>query len=214
MSNIKPDTRVTAQEADADIDAYLDKRREAASAVAEYNIAQILVTVPDGASAADTARRRERAEVAQKRVQSGEAFEAVARELSEDSNRVSGGVIGMRSAERLPDVFVAAVRSLKPGDVAPELLRTGAGFHLLKLVDKREGEAFRMQQTRARHILLRPSAQLSAEAAQKRLAGFKQQIESGKANFDQLARDNSEDASASVGGDLGWAVAGTFVPEF
>jgi peptidyl-prolyl cis-trans isomerase SurA len=199
---------------DADIDAYLDKRREAASAVAEYNIAQILVTVPDGASAADTARRRERAEGALKRVQAGEAFEAVARELSEDGNRATGGVIGMRTAERLPDVFVAAVRSLKPGDVTPELLRTGAGFHLLKLVEKREGEAFRMQQTRARHILLRPSAQLSAEAAQKRLAGFKQQIEGGKANFDQLARENSEDGSASLGGDLGWAGAGTFVPEF
>ena len=199
---------------DADVDAYLDKRREAASAVAEYNIAQILVTVPEGASAADTARRRERAEAAQKRVQAGEAFEAVARELSEDSNRAAGGVIGMRTAERLPDVFVSTVRSLKTGEVAPELLRTGAGFHLLKLVDKREGEAFRMQQTRARHILLRPSAQLSAEAAQKRLAGFKQQIESGKASFDQLARDNSEDGSAALGGDLGWAGAGTFVPEF
>ncbi len=98
--------------------------------------------------------------------------------------------------------------------MAPELLRTGAGFHLLKLVDKREGEAFRMQQTRARHILLRPSAQLSAEAAQKRLAGFKQQIEGGKASFDQLARENSEDGSAALGGDLGWAGAGTFVPEF
>lgn len=199
---------------DADIDAFLEKRREAATAVAEYNIAQILVTVPDGASAADTARRRERAESAQKRVQAGESFEAVARELSEDSNRAAGGVIGLRTAERLPDVFVATVRSLKPGEVAPELLRTGAGFHLLKLVDKREGEAFRMQQTRARHILLRPSAQLSAEAAQKRLAGFKQQIESGKASFEQLARENSEDGSASLGGDLGWAGAGTFVPEF
>ena len=101
----------------------------------------------------------------------GTTTEAVARELSEDSNRATGGVIGMRTAERLPDVFVATVRSLKSGDVAPELLRTGAGFHLLKLVEKREGEAFRMQQTRARHILLRPSAQLSAEAAQRRLAG-------------------------------------------
>lgn len=199
---------------DADIDTYLDKRREAASAVAEYNIAQILVTVPDGASAADAARRRERAEAVHKRVQGGEAFEAVAREMSEDSNRAAGGVIGMRTAERLPDVFVEVVRKLKPGEVAPELLRTGAGFHLLKLIDKREGEAFRMQQTRARHILLRPSAQLSLDAAQKRLAGFRQQIEGGKASFDQLARENSEDGSASLGGDLGWAGAGTFVPEF
>lgn len=199
---------------DGEIDAYLDKRREAASSVAEYNIAQILVAVPDGASAAETARRRERAEAAQKRVKAGEAFEAVARELSEDANRAAGGVIGMRTAERLPDLFVEAVRALKPGEVTPELLRTGAGFHLLKLVDKREGEAFRMQQTRARHILLRPSAQLSVDAAQKRLTGFKQQLESGKANFEALARENSEDGSASLGGDLGWASPGMFVPEF
>ena len=199
---------------DAEIDAWLDQRRAAASAVAEYNIAQILVTVPEGASADETARRRERAEVARKRVADGEAFEVVARELSEDANRAAGGVIGLRSAERLPDVFVEVVRKLKPGEVAPELLRTGAGFHVLKLLEKREGDAFRITQTRARHILLRPSAQLSAEAAQRRLLGFKQQIEGGKASFESLARENSEDGSASLGGDLGWANAGTFVPEF
>ncbi|WP_298833697.1 peptidylprolyl isomerase [uncultured Piscinibacter sp.] len=199
---------------DAEIDAWLDQRRAAASAVAEYNIAQILVTVPEGAGPEETARRRERAEVARKRVVDGEAFEAVARELSEDANRAAGGVIGLRSAERLPDVFVEVVRPLKPGEVAPDLLRTGAGFHVLKLVEKREGDAFRITQTRARHILLRPSAQLSVEAAQRRLVGFKQQIESGRATFEALARENSEDGSASLGGDLGWANAGTFVPEF
>jgi peptidyl-prolyl cis-trans isomerase SurA len=199
---------------DADVDALLDQRRAAASAVTEYNIAQILVSVPDGAGAADTQARRERAEAARKRIQDGEPFEAVAREISEDANRASGGVIGLRAAERLPDVFVETVRPLKPGEVAPALLRTGAGFHLLKLVDKREGDAFRIQQTRARHILLRPSAQLSAEAAQRRLAGFKQQIESGRASFEALARENSEDGSAPQGGDLGWSNPGMFVPEF
>ena len=109
--------------------------------------------------------------------------------------------MGWRSGARLPALFVETLRGLPIGAVGGPV-RSPAGFHLLKLVDKREGEAFRMQQTRARHILLRPSAQLSAEAAQKRLAGFKQQIESGKASFDQLARDNSEDGSAALGGDL------------
>jgi len=199
---------------DVEIDAYLDQRRAAASANAEYNIAQILVTVPEGASAEEIARRRERAESAKKRIAAGEAFEAVAREISEDPNRAAGGVLGMRSAERLPDVFVDVVKKLGSGEVAPELLRTGAGFHLLKLVDKREGDAFRITQTRARHILLRPSAQLSAEAAQRRLAGFRQQIESGRATFEALARENSEDGSAAAGGDLGWTSPGNFVPEF
>lgn len=199
---------------DAEIDAFLEQRRAAASANAEYNIAQILVTVPEGAGTEEIARRRERAESAKKRVAAGEAFETVAREISEDPNRAAGGVLGMRSADRLPDVFVDVVKKLGSGEVAPELLRTGAGFHLLKLVDKREGDAFRITQTRARHILLRPSAQLSAEAAQRRLAGFREQIESGRATFEALARENSEDGSAVAGGDLGWTSPGTFVPEF
>lgn len=199
---------------DAEVDAFLDQRRAAASATSEFNIAQILVTVPEGASADEIARRRERAEAAKKRVTSGEAFEAVARELSEDANRAAGGVIGLRSADRLPDVFVDVVKKLNSGDVAPELLRTGAGFHVLKLVEKKEGDAFRITQTRARHILLRPSAQLTADAAQRRLAGFRQQIESGRTTFEALARENSEDGSAAAGGDLGWTSPGNFVPEF
>jgi len=199
---------------DVEIDAEIEKRRGAATATAEYNVAQILVTVPDGASVAETAQRRARAEAAQARVKAGEAFETVAREISEDANRAQGGVIGMRKADRLPDVFMEVVRNLKAGEVAPALLRTGAGFHLLKVVDKREGDAFTIQQTRARHILLRPSAQLPVEAAERRLSEFKQQIERGTASFEQLARTNSEDGSAPAGGDLGWTSPGTFVPEF
>jgi peptidyl-prolyl cis-trans isomerase SurA len=199
---------------DAEIDAYLDKRRTSAGAAAEYNLAQILVTVREGASVTETAERRARAESAQARIKAGEAFEVVAREISEDSNRAKGGEIGLRGADRLPDVFVEAVKGLNSGDVAPELLRTGAGFHLLKVIEKRDAPAFRVQQTRARHILLRPSAQLTQAAAARRLAAFKQQIERGSASFEQLARENSEDGSAPQGGDLGWAGPGMFVPEF
>ena len=199
---------------DVEIDTEIEKRRSAATATAEYNVAQILVTVPDGASVTETAQRRARAEAAQARVKAGEAFETVAREISEDANRAQGGVIGMRKADRLPDVFMEVVRSLKSGEVAPALLRTGAGFHLLKVVEKREGDAFTIQQTRARHILLRPSAQLPVEAAERRLTEFRQQIERGTASFEQLARTNSEDGSAASGGDLGWTSPGTFVPEF
>lgn len=199
---------------DADIDAYLAERQAKAGATAEYNIAQILVGLPDGAGIAEAQQRRARAEAALARVKAGEAFEAVARELSEDANKAQGGLIGMRSADRLPDVFVDVVKPLKPGEVAPALLRTGAGFHVLKLVDKREANAFTIQQTRARHILLRVSPQLPQEAAIRRVAGFRQQIESGARGFEPLARENSEDGSAAQGGDLGWAGPGMFVPEF
>ena len=199
---------------DAEIDAFLDKRRAETGAAAEYNIAQILVNVPDGASSAVLATRRARAEAALARVRAGEAFEAVAREVSEDAKRADGGVIGLRPADRLPELFMAAVRPLKPGNVAPALVRSGAGFHVLKLVDKQEAGVFTTAQTRARHILLRPSAQLSRDVALRRLGDMKRQIESGEKTFEQLARENSEDGSAPQGGDLGWVSAGAFVPEF
>lgn len=199
---------------DAELDAYVEKRRAETAGSARYNIAQILVTVPDGADAVLVSQRRARAEAALKRVQGGENFEAVAREVSEDGNRAAGGVIGLRPADRLPDLFVDVMRPLSAGAVAPELLRSGAGFHVLKLLEKRDAAAFTAQQTRARHILLRPSAQLPQEAAARRLNEFKRQILSGAKSFEQLARDNSEDGSAPQGGDLGWVSPGAFVPEF
>ncbi|HEX6362978.1 MAG TPA: peptidylprolyl isomerase [Albitalea sp.] len=199
---------------DAEIDALLDRQRAAAGASTEYNIAQILVTVPEGAAEAVVAERRARMDAAMARVRAGEAFEAVSREVSEDANRAQGGVIGLRPADRLPDVFVAHVRGLKPGEMATTPLRTGAGFHALKLVDRRESGAFSITQTRARHILLRTSAQLTQEAAARRLAEFKRQILAREKSFEELARANSEDGSAPQGGDLGWASPGQFVPEF
>jgi peptidyl-prolyl cis-trans isomerase SurA len=198
---------------DAEIDALLESRRAAAGMTPQLNIAQILVTVPDGASDAVVAERRARAEAARARVRAGQSFEDVAREVSEDGNRMEGGVIGLLPVERLPDVFVAAVRTLKPGEVAPALLRTGAGFHLLKLVD-RQGRNFSVRQTHARHILLRVSPQLTQEAAASRLTALKRAIASGAKSFEQAARENSEDASAAQGGDLGWVSPGAFVPEF
>ena len=111
-------------------------------------------------------------------------------------------------------MFLEVVRPLASGDVAPTLLRSGAGFHVLKLIERSEGSAFRVMQTRARHILLRPSPQLSAPAVQARLVDFKRQIESGARRFEDLAREHSLDGSAQAGGDLGWAAPGQFVPEF
>jgi peptidyl-prolyl cis-trans isomerase SurA len=199
---------------DAEIDAYLEKQRSASAAADEYNVAQILVTVPEGAAEAVVAERRARAEAALARVRGGENFAAVARETSEDANRERGGEIGMRPADRLPDVFVEVVKPLTTGTVAPALLRTGAGFHVLKLVERKDGGAVKVLQTHARHILLRPSAQLSPELAERRLSQFKREIESGTRRFEDLARENSEDGSAAQGGDLGWTPAGSFVPEF
>jgi peptidyl-prolyl cis-trans isomerase SurA len=201
---------------DGEIDKFLDERRKQASGGGQLNIAQILVTVPEGASEALVAERRAKAEAALARVKGGEEFAKVARELSEDSNKERGGEIGLRPISRLPDLFVDSVRDLQSGELRAELLRSGAGFHVLKLLQRRDGSeaATLVTQTRARHVLLRPSAQLTAEVAAGRLAEFKRAIEAGRTTFDKVARDNSEDGSAAEGGELGWRTPGEFVPEF
>lgn len=203
---------------DGEIDKFLEERRKQASSSggAQLNIAQILVTVPENAPEALVAERRAKAEAALARAKAGEDFAKLARELSEDGNKERGGEIGLRPVDRLPDVFVDSVRDLKSGEVRGELLRSGAGFHVLKLVQRRDaGDAATLvTQTHARHVLLRPSAQLSAEVAARRLAEFKRAIETGRTRFEQVARENSEDGSAPEGGDLGWVSPGGFVPEF
>lgn len=199
---------------DEDIDKLLQERRAAMQGDAELNIAQILLPVPEGADAAAEAAIRAQAQAALQRVRAGEDFLAVARELSADANRERGGVIGMRPLNRLPDLFVAAAKDLPAGTVAPELVRSGAGFHVLKVVERLEPGDLRIRQTRARHILLRPSPQLSAELAAQRLAEYRREIETGARNFEDVARQHSEDGSAAAGGDLGWASPGTMVPEF
>ena len=200
---------------DGDIDKYLDQRRDQLSLAGQLNIAQILVSVPEGSSAVVVAERRARAEAALARVKAGEDFAKVAREVSEDGNKERGGEIGLRPAERLPDVFVQAVKGLNSGQLSPELLRSGAGFHVLKVIERQAtGSLTSVVQTRARHVLLRPSAQLTAEVAARRLSEFKRAIESGSTSFEAVARENSEDGSAAEGGDLGWMSPGGFVPEF
>ena len=199
---------------DADIDKLLDEQRAKAVVAIELNLAQILVTVPEGANAELLAQRQARAELALTRVRGGEDFSAVARDLSEDGNRQAGGEIGMRPVSRLPDLFVDAARDLAPGQVAAQPLRSAAGFHVLKLVDRQQTDAFQVIQTHARHILLRSTDRAQVAAVQRRMDELKRQIDRGEKQFQDVAREVSEDGSAASGGDLGWASPGQFVPEF
>lgn len=200
---------------DGEIDKYLEEREAAANKNPQLNLAQVLVSVPQGASEAQVAERRAVAEQALKRAQAGEDFAQVARELSEDGNRKNGGEVGMRAADKLPDLFVDSVRDLKPGEILPRVVRSEVGFHVIKLLAREGGGAANsVVQTHARHVLLRPSAQLSAEVAARRLMEFKRNIEAGRTSFDKVAKENSEDGSAPEGGDLGWVAPGGFVPEF
>lgn len=201
---------------DDEIEQHLAAQRAAAAADMQFNIAQVLVTVPEGADAAVLAARRARADTALARIKGGEPFDRVARELSEDGNRERGGEIGLKPASRLPDLFTAAVKDLKPGEVTPVPIRSAAGLHVLKLIERRGGQAGNttVTQTRVRHVLLRTSPQLSAEVATQRLNEYRTAIAAGQRSFEDIARQYSEDGSAATGGDLGWATPGTMVPEF
>lgn len=182
----------------------------------ELNLAQILVAVPEGASAAQLATLQARADAALARARAGEDFAKLARELSDAPGAAaSGGMMGLRPADRYPQLFVNAVQPLPAGGVSG-VVRSGAGFHILKVVEKRQAgmPGVHVTQSHVRHILLRPSAQLGESAARERLADFRKRILGGTADFAQLARENSQDGSARNGGDLGWANPGLFVPEF
>jgi peptidyl-prolyl cis-trans isomerase SurA len=178
----------------------------------DIDLGHILITVPEKATAAEVAARQDIAQAALARVKRGEDFGAVAKQLSEGAEREKGGLMGLRPANRYPTLFVEAIQNLQVNDST--LVRSGAGFHVLKLVTKRASQVLTVTQTRARHILLRPGGQLSQTSARAQLAEYKRQIEAGRADFAKLARDHSEDGSASEGGDLGWSTPGMFVPEF
>ena len=198
---------------DTEIADYIAKMRGGRSTSPQINIAQILITVPDKATPAIEAERKARAEQALARVHNGEPFEQVARDMSEDLNKAKGGEMGSRAVDKYPDLFANAVANVKVGGTT-EVVRSGAGFHVLKVVSRGEESGLTVTQTRVRHIVLRPSQALSMDAAERRIMEFRQQIASGAKTFEDLARQYSEDGSAQAGGDLGWSSPGSFVPEF
>jgi peptidyl-prolyl cis-trans isomerase SurA len=198
---------------DAEVADYIAKMRGNRSAVPEIDIAQILIPVPDKATPEVEAERKARAEQALARVRNGEPFDQVAREMSEDSNKAKGGEMGSRAVDKYPDLFAHAVADVKVGGTTG-VIRSGAGFHILKVLSRGEDSGLTVTQTRVRHIVLRPSAQMSIDAVERRILDFRAEIMSGAKTFEELARQYSEDGSAQAGGDLGWASPGSFVPEF
>jgi peptidyl-prolyl cis-trans isomerase SurA len=201
------------QVTDEEADAY-NAQASASGRDTDLNLAHILLIVPEGADEAKVAQIKARAEELRQRAASGGNFVQLAKDNSDDSNtKAQGGVFGMRPAARLPELFTDAVKGLKVGGVA-QVVRSGAGFHVLKLIEREDASQASYTQQRSRHILLRTSPQLSIKAARDKLADIRKQIVGGQASFAQMARQHSEDGSATKGGELGWAAPGQFVPEF
>jgi peptidyl-prolyl cis-trans isomerase SurA len=210
---VEPKVKVS----DLEVDQFLRDQRTSPNAALppELNLAQVLVAVPEGASDSQIATLEQKAQDVAKRARAGEDFGKLARDLSDSPDKVSGGALGLRSAERYPQLFTDAIASTPVNGIAGPI-RSPAGFHVLKvLVRAQPGAAdATVTQTQVRHILLRNDAKMSTEQAVARLADFKQRIQNGTADFAGLARDNSQDGSAKDGGELGWSRPGLFVPEF
>ena len=178
----------------------------------DIDLGHVFIAVSEKASDVDVAAAQAKAQTALMHLKRGDDLARVAKEFSDSADREKGGLMGLRSASRYPTLFVDVTKNLSVGDVT--LVRSGAGFHVLKLVTKRASNVATVTQTHPRHILLRPGGQLSQTSARAQLAEYKRQIEAGKADFAKLAREHSQDGSATEGGDLGWISPGIFVPEF
>lgn len=198
---------------DVEIDQAVRQRQSASiDTNPDIELGHVLIAVSEKASDTEVAALQAKAETALAHLKRGDDLARVAKEFSNGAERDKGGLMGLRPANRYPTLFVDATKSLNVGDVT--LVRSGAGFHVLKLVTKRASNVVTITQTHPRHILLRPGGQLSQTTARGQLAEYKRQIEAGKADFAKLAREHSQDGSAAEGGDLGWVSPGMFVPEF
>jgi peptidyl-prolyl cis-trans isomerase SurA len=198
---------------ESEIDNFLAGEQQQDGRGDEVDLSHILVVVPERASPEQVQARRARAEEALGQLTKGVDFRQVAASFSDAPDALQGGTMGWRASDRLPTIFHDALKNMKPGDVS-ELLRSANGFHILKLNDRRGGAVpASVQQTHVRHILIKINELVSENEARQRLRVLKERLEN-KADFAELARVHSDDASAARGGDLGWILPGDTVPEF
>ncbi len=204
------DNRVVVTE--SELENYLVNQTQTGNET-EYNLAHILIQVPEQANAEKIQERKKIAEQALAELQKGTNFGQVAATFSDAPDGLQGGALGWRPASRLPQLFTDALNKMQLGEISPILLSPN-GFHLLKLNDKRGRDAqLVVTQTHARHILIKTNEVVSEADAKPRLIELKERLDNG-ANFAELARLHSEDGSAAKGGDLGWLSPGDTVPEF
>ncbi|HVN35068.1 MAG TPA: peptidylprolyl isomerase [Casimicrobiaceae bacterium] len=205
------DPRVTVS--DAEVDLFLATQDSQAGGEVEYRVAHILVRVPEQATPEQIDQRVKRVEEAMRQLRSGGDFGQVAATFSDAPDALQGGNLGWRAPARLPQIFLDPLRSLKPGQYSG-VLRSAAGFHIVKLLETRSrNDPTVVEQTRVRHILIKVNEVNSDLDAKAKIERIKERIDLG-ATFDEQAKLNSEDGSASKGGELGWISPGDTVPDF
>ncbi len=206
------------QVSELEVDNFLLAEEKSLESKQELDLAQILVRIPENASAEQIAQRRARAQDALNKIEAGEDFAKLAVTYSDAPEALKGGDVGWREQDRLPQLFLDAVANIKVGAVSA-IVRSPNGFHILKLKGKRAlsdspAVAGGVQQSRVRHILIKLSAVVSSAEAKRKLADLKQRLDNKAATFEDLAKTFSNDLSASKGGELGWVFPGDTAPEF
>ena len=197
---------------DGEVDLYL-ANQASTGANEEYQLAHILLRAPESASPEQLQKLKLRGEQALKRAKEGASFAELAASYSDAPDALQGGDIGLRPLDRLPQLYAETAARMQPGDVS-DLLRSSAGFHIIKLLAKRGGSGpVSVQQTHARHILIRVNEIVSETEARRKMENLRERLVNG-GDFAELARLYSQDGSAGKGGDLGWVSPGDTVPEF
>jgi peptidyl-prolyl cis-trans isomerase SurA len=225
---------------DAEIDNFIVEQMQrrgseptaSGSGPEEIAVAQIFIPVEEGAGPSAQADARKRAETLLKEARGDADFMQLGAQANKENSRIKFQDLGYRTQDRLPQIFVEAVRNLGPGQVAPSVVRSPAGFHVLKVMDRRAGgsgaraatsntnpadltpQNMIVTQTLARHILIRQRQGLQDADVERRLQGYRDQIRAKTADFEALAKKFSEDGSAPNGGILGWMGPGELVPPF
>ena len=210
------DVEARVKISDQDIDQFIREQQNSDDAQGtQLNLQHVLVLVPEGATPQQIATLQARAQGIADRAKSGADFAELARQNSDAPEGRGGGLLGLRPADRYPQLFLESTQNLPVGGIVGPV-RSPAGFHILKVAERVQGSGVPtvVTQNHARHILLRPTAQMSEADAVARLADYKRRVVSGQAKFEDLAKEFSVDGSAKQGGDLGWAGPGAYVPEF
>ena len=198
---------------DLEIDNFLKSAEAQFWLSPEYRLGHILIQIPQAASESEIKAAKNKAEALHQQLQKGAVFAELAIAHSKGPNALKGGDLGFRKTSDLPTLFAEVVPKIEVGSVS-EPVRSAAGFHLIKLYEKKGEQNQVIQQSKARHILIKPSAILTDEQAKQKLIDIRQKILDGT-DFAKMAKEHSEDiGSMLAGGDLGWSSPGQFVPEF
>ncbi|MGY1490319.1 peptidylprolyl isomerase [Methylobacillus pratensis] len=205
------DNRVNVTE--SEIDNFLTTQSARTDIQDEFEVAHILVRAPEEGTPEELQKLKAKAETALKELQGGADFAQVSAGYSDAPNALEGGMLGWKTSSQLPALFADTLQALQPGQLSP-ILRSPNGYHILKLLNRRGGSSpLVVDQTHVRHILIKLSEVVSELEAEQKINSIKERLDHG-ADFAELARQYSEDASANNGGDLGWTNPGDTVPPF